>query len=440
MKNFIKVVSPFFLFLFLTSRIYAGFFGGGGNGIIVELDPVFKSSAPVTYPFRSEVAISTSVLRTDLTATKVSTGTLVTLATPQTITGIKTFTSSVTITAPEFSVGASTFVVKGGNIGIGTTTPEAKLNIIGGEFWLFNENANPKVIIGDSSISGQYGFLQWDSINDYCRVETIGTNGLKIKDNYIAIGNIFPSQPLIVGLGSSELFRVQSDGKIGIKNQNPTHKLDVNGNAIVRSSLTVVGETFVSTITVRDGANILFDEAKRSSIGQFKANRPYKIYVASEVIVGGGSIIISEDSIFSTKLKDNIVTVSTTQVIFTSVVKMPKRLEVEEVKVMTAGLNSRGDITTRKDFRLERAYYGLVLTSTSGYKYMLWVDDGGRLFTTRITSSPEIPQEERVKLINQKMAETREMMRKHKAINKKSVKVEDLLQRIEVLETLLNVK
>ncbi len=115
-------------------------------------------------------------------------------------------------------------------LGVGTTTPGAKLEIVNGEVWIFNNNQNPRILIGDNGTTGQYGFLQWDSNNDYYRIETTGTNGLKINDNYVSIGNIYPSQPLIVGLGATELFRVQSDGRVGIGTTAPAQALDVAGS------------------------------------------------------------------------------------------------------------------------------------------------------------------------------------------------------------------
>jgi hypothetical protein len=114
-----------------------------------------------------------------------------------------------------------------GSMGIGTLSPEAKFHVQNGEIWAFYPDQNPRILIGDNSTTGQYGFLQWDSLNDYFRIETLGTNGLKIKDNYISIGNIYPSQPLIVGDGSTELFRVQNDGKVGIGTAVPERKLEV---------------------------------------------------------------------------------------------------------------------------------------------------------------------------------------------------------------------
>jgi hypothetical protein len=99
-------------------------------------------------------------------------------------------------------------------VGIGGVATVSKFEVQGGDAAIYNNGNNPKLILGDNTSAGQNGYLQWDSANDYFRIETVGTNGLKIKDNNVAIGNIFPSQPLIVGSGSTQLFQVNTTGNI----------------------------------------------------------------------------------------------------------------------------------------------------------------------------------------------------------------------------------
>ena len=126
-----------------------------------------------------------------------------------------------------------------GNFGLGTATPQAKMHIEGGELWLFNNANNPRFIIGDNTTTGEYGWMQWDSTNNYFRIDTSDSPalGLKVKGNNVAIGNIFPSQPLIVANGSTELFKVQSNGNVGINATIPTDTLHVAGSVRIEGAL-----------------------------------------------------------------------------------------------------------------------------------------------------------------------------------------------------------
>ena len=192
-----------------------------------------------------------------------------------TVNGITNLKSSASIIVPDtvpssiwISTSATTshlYISTAGNVGIGTDNPQAKLNIKGGEFWMFNDGGNSRMIIGDTVDTGQYGYLQWDSANDYYRIETDGSNGLKIKGNNVSIGNIFPSQPLIIGSGSTELFRVTAAGDVGIGITTPKGKLDVRGGVIsmgdvhtdheLATTLRVGGSIGVGDLSAAEGGN-----------------------------------------------------------------------------------------------------------------------------------------------------------------------------------------
>ncbi|MGB9913255.1 MAG: hypothetical protein ACPLRO_07805, partial [Candidatus Kapaibacteriota bacterium] len=117
-------------------------------------------------------------------------------------------------------------------LGIGTSSPQAKLHIENGEFWVFNNGNNTRFVVGDNGTTGQYGWLQWDSNLDLFRIDHSGDpgNGLKLNGNNVTIGNVPVDQPLKVALGTSELMRVDSSGKVGIGTTSPTEKLHLEGN------------------------------------------------------------------------------------------------------------------------------------------------------------------------------------------------------------------
>ncbi|MCD6409948.1 MAG: hypothetical protein J7L98_06455, partial [Candidatus Verstraetearchaeota archaeon] len=97
-------------------------------------------------------------------------------------------------------------------VGIGTDQPQAKLHVKGGEIWLFWSGQNPRFVIGDSPTTGEYGWLQWDSANNYLRLDTSNApaTGLKIKDNYVSIGNVYPDAPLKVASDTNLLLKVDT--------------------------------------------------------------------------------------------------------------------------------------------------------------------------------------------------------------------------------------
>jgi hypothetical protein len=99
-----------------------------------------------------------------------------------------------------------------GRVGVGGQSTFSKFEVIGGDAAVYNSGNNPRLVLGDSTAGGQNGYLQWDSTNDYFRIESVGTNGLKINDNFIAIGNMFPDQPLKVANGSTLLHQISTTG------------------------------------------------------------------------------------------------------------------------------------------------------------------------------------------------------------------------------------
>lgn len=116
-------------------------------------------------------------------------------------------------------------------VAIGNVAPALKFEVQGGDAAIYNSGNSARLVLGDSATSGQYGWLQWDSTNDYFRIETVGSNGLKINDNFVSIGNIFPSKPLIVGSGTNPLFEVGATGQIQARTStNATTAFQIQNN------------------------------------------------------------------------------------------------------------------------------------------------------------------------------------------------------------------
>ena len=105
-------------------------------------------------------------------------------------------------------------------VAIGNVAPVQKFEVQDGDAAVYNSGNNTRFIIGDDSTSGQYGYLQWDSTNDYLRFEKNGSNGLKLNDNFLTIGNIFPDQPLKVANGVTLLAQVSTTGQALFQNSS----------------------------------------------------------------------------------------------------------------------------------------------------------------------------------------------------------------------------
>lgn len=110
--------------------------------------------------------------------------------------------------------GADVFIMDNtGKVALGSVSPTQKFEVQGGDAAIYNSGNNARLILGDSGVTGQYGYLQWDSANDYFRIEKNGTNGVKINDNFVSIGNLVPDSPLKVGNGNTLLMSVGTTGQ-----------------------------------------------------------------------------------------------------------------------------------------------------------------------------------------------------------------------------------
>jgi hypothetical protein len=140
------------------------------------------------------------------------------------------------------------------NVGIGTA-PDASARLkIDGDLYIVDNGNNATIVVGDDT-GTNYGSIFWDSASDYLRLET-DANGLKINDNNVQIGNVFPSNLFGVANGSTQQLVVTEnetqivgnlnhDGdNIGFFGTAPTTKPTVTGsrgdNAALASLLTAL--------------------------------------------------------------------------------------------------------------------------------------------------------------------------------------------------------
>lgn len=158
-------------------------------------------------------------------------------------------------------------------VGIGGTAGLSKLEVLGGDAAIYNSGGNPRLIIGDSTAGGENGFIMWDSANNYLRVETAGTNGLKLNDNFITIGNVFPDQPLKIANGTTLLTQINTTGQALFQNSsNSTTAFRVLNAAGTTSVLTV--DTSSPLVRIQGGGTdgggnrLLFGTDDEISIGE----------------------------------------------------------------------------------------------------------------------------------------------------------------------------
>jgi hypothetical protein len=117
-----------------------------------------------------------------------------------------TMTGKLTLPTDGLAVGANQIGLAGGNVGIGTTTPSSKLQIVG----------------GDISIDGDRG------------IRRAGDNfiiGFQTSLPGIVIGSGSPEDKVVIRAGAVERVRFDNNGNVGIGTTAPTSTLTVNGTA-----------------------------------------------------------------------------------------------------------------------------------------------------------------------------------------------------------------
>jgi hypothetical protein len=143
----------------------------------------------------------------------------------QAVTGIKTFTSSVTIASDGFSVGGSTLVVKNGNVGIGLTDPDTALTIKSG----LSQSAS-----GENALKLDMNVGAW-TVGSGARVNftNLQTTKMAAIRGYI-FGTADTGLAFETGWDTNSDVRmvIKGNGNVGIGTLSPSTKLEVVGSYI----------------------------------------------------------------------------------------------------------------------------------------------------------------------------------------------------------------
>ena len=125
----------------------------------------------------------------------------------------------------------------GGNVGIGTASPDAVLNL--------DHPTDTRLLFNGGSTGASYG-IDWgftSSVNKYASVnfdyDDRSSKGLQLNSGYTITFNDIGTDGAI----DAEWMRITSAGNVGINDSSPSHKLDVNGTGRFTSSVRFDGNT-----------------------------------------------------------------------------------------------------------------------------------------------------------------------------------------------------
>ncbi len=138
-------------------------------------------------------------------------------------------------------------ITAAGNVGIGTTSPDAKLDLSGSTFLQY-------VTLSDATSYGAISFRETGGSSK----GHIGMTGSGSGSAYIGGANAFQiwngqNTPMVFGTNGTERARIDASGNVGIGTTTPGYKLDVNGT-INAAGLNVSGSPIAGSVFGRTGA------------------------------------------------------------------------------------------------------------------------------------------------------------------------------------------
>lgn len=188
------------------------------------------------------------------------------------------------------SLSSSVLYQSAGNIGIGTTSPDAPLRVAGAM------NATHSIF---GNVTGRGLSIQ--------TVLVAGTNEAGSILNSRGVG----SGTLIFQTDGTERVRIAADGNVGIGNVTPRAKLDVEGAVIIQNNNNISwGNTYgagVPTITATSGSNasILFYPAGSTSGEKVRVTNVGDVYIGTTSAGPDGNYSISPQLAIAAKYNSN---------------------------------------------------------------------------------------------------------------------------------------
>lgn len=178
--------------------------------------------------------------------------------------------SAQTANLTEWNGTAGTVVAvvdENGNIGLGDSTPNAKLHINGGNLYVLWNGMSPLFLFGDTTSAGSWGGIQWDSSGDKLRLGTQAASGS-------GPGTV----DTLVLDESGGVVIAPNTGNTGIATTSPFAKLSVHGD-----SQNWVDTLFAIGSSTPTGTTTLF---KVDSNGNTQFNKFYsEVYMMNNATV-----------------------------------------------------------------------------------------------------------------------------------------------------------